>query len=48
MNFSQFLLILRARQRVIWITLVIVVAATLAISLLLPKTYKGTASVLLN
>ena len=48
MNFSQFLLILRARQRVIWITLVIVVATTLAISLLLPKTYKGTASVLLN
>ncbi|WP_300758137.1 chain length determinant protein EpsF [Janthinobacterium sp.] len=48
MNFSQFLLILRARQRVIWITLVIVVVATLAISLVLPKTYKGTASVLLN
>src|SRR5471032_877230 len=48
MNFSQFLLILRARQRVIWITLVIVVVATLAISLILPKTYKGTASVLLN
>lgn len=48
MNFSQFLLILRARQRIIWLTLVVVVLATLAVSLYLPKTYKGTASVLLN
>lgn len=48
MNFSQFFLILRARQRIIWLTLFIVVALTVAISLVLPKTYKATSSVLLN
>jgi chain length determinant protein EpsF len=48
MNFSQFFLILRARQRIIWITLATVVALTVVVSLLLPKTYKATSSVLLN
>ncbi|MYN29082.1 chain length determinant protein EpsF [Duganella levis] len=48
MNFAQFFLILRARQRIIWITLVTVVAVTAVVSLLIPKTYKATASVLLN
>ncbi|WP_432382721.1 chain length determinant protein EpsF [Duganella sp. P38] len=48
MNFSQFFTILRARQRIIWVTLGVVVALVLAISLLLPKTYRATASVLLN
>ncbi len=48
MNFAQFFLILRARQRFIWITLVAVVALTLCVSLLLPKSYKATSSVLLN
>jgi succinoglycan biosynthesis transport protein ExoP len=48
MNFSQFFLILRARQRIIWITLATVVALTLVVSLVIPKTYKATSSVLLN
>jgi chain length determinant protein EpsF len=48
MNFAQFFLILRARQRIIWITLAAVVALTLAVSLVIPKTYKATSSVLLN
>lgn len=48
MNFSQFLLILRARQRIIWLALATVVALTVAVSLLTPKTYKATSSVLLN
>ncbi|SHN38067.1 chain length determinant protein EpsF [Duganella sacchari] len=48
MNFAQFLLILRARKRVILLTLVITVLTTVVVSLLLPKTYKATSSVLLN
>ncbi|MES2260806.1 MAG: chain length determinant protein EpsF [Pseudomonadota bacterium] len=48
MNFPQFLLILRARKRIILLTLIATVAVTLVVSLLLPKTYKATSSVLLN
>ncbi len=48
MNFSQFLLILRARYKIILLTLVVTVATTLAVSLLLPNTYKATATLLLN
>lgn len=48
MDFAQFFLILRARQRVLWVTLTTIVALTLGGSLLMPKTYKATASVLLN
>jgi chain length determinant protein EpsF len=48
MNFAQFFLILRARHRYIWITVVLAVAATLAVSLLLPKSYTATSSVLMN
>ncbi len=48
MDFAQFFLILRARQRVLWITLVISVGLTLGGSLLFPKSFKATASVLLN
>src|SRR5690349_4370748 len=48
MNFSQLLLILRARRWILIATLVLTVGATVVVSLLLPKTYKGTASVLLN
>src|SRR5471032_2713619 len=48
MNFSQFLLILRARKRVILLTLVVTVLTTLVVSLIIPKTYKATSSVLLN
>jgi polysaccharide biosynthesis transport protein len=48
MNFTQFLLILRARRKIILITLLVTVATTLAVSLLLPKTYKATTSLVLN
>ncbi|MDO8412736.1 MAG: chain length determinant protein EpsF [Gallionellaceae bacterium] len=48
MNFSQFILILRARYKIILSILVITVVTTLAISLLLPKTYKATTALLLN
>ncbi len=48
MNFSQFLLILRARKKIFFFTLLITVLATVAISLVLPKTYKATSTLLLN
>lgn len=48
MNLSQFLLILRARKWIILVTLCTTVLVTLSVSLLLPKTFKATASVLLN
>lgn len=48
MNFSQFLLILRARKRIVLITLAAVVALVTVGSLLWPKSYKATASILLN
>jgi succinoglycan biosynthesis transport protein ExoP len=48
MNFTQFLLILRARYKIILLTLFLTVGATVAISLLLPKTYKATTSMVLN
>lgn len=48
MNFTQFLLVLRARKKIILLTLAATVAVTLVVSLLLPKTYKATSSVLLN
>jgi succinoglycan biosynthesis transport protein ExoP len=48
MNLHQFLLILRARKKAILATLAVTVLLTLAFSLVQQKTYKGTASVLLN
>lgn len=48
MNFAQFFLILRARQRFIWLTLLVVLVLTIGVSVMLPKTYKATSSVLLN
>jgi chain length determinant protein EpsF len=48
MNLHQFLLILRARRKIILSTLLVTVLLALGVSLLLPKTYKATASVLLN
>ncbi len=48
MNFAQFLLILRARARIILITFGITVLTTVAVSLLLPKSYKATTSLVLN
>lgn len=48
MNFSQFLLILKARAKIIVLTFLIVVATTIAISLLLPKSYTATTSLVVN
>lgn len=48
MNFTQFLLILRARYRIILLTLFVVVATTVTVALLLPKTYTATTSLVLS
>ncbi|HEY1147686.1 MAG TPA: chain length determinant protein EpsF [Pseudoduganella sp.] len=48
MNFAQFLLILRARKRIVLLTLLVTVCATLVVSFLLPKTYKATSSLVMN
>jgi polysaccharide biosynthesis transport protein len=48
MTLLQFLLILRARYKVAALTLLITVAATLFISLLLPKQYTATSSVVID
>jgi len=48
MNFSQFLLILRARKKIFLWTLALTLLLTVVVSLVMPKTYKGVASVLLN
>lgn len=48
MNFTQFLLILRARYKIILATLLVTVVTTVVVSLLLPKTYKATTSLVLN
>jgi chain length determinant protein EpsF len=48
MNLRQFLLVLRAKKKIILLTLAVTVLLTLAFSLVQQKTYKATASVLLN
>ncbi|MET3132132.1 succinoglycan biosynthesis transport protein ExoP [Oxalobacteraceae bacterium GrIS 1.11] len=48
MSISQFLLILRARLWILISTLVVTVSVTVVVSLMLPKTYKATSSLLLN
>ncbi|WDZ97907.1 chain length determinant protein EpsF [Herbaspirillum sp. WKF16] len=48
MNLSQFLLILRAHLKIIMLIFGVTVVAALVVSLLLPKTYKATSSVVLN
>ena len=48
MTFGQFLSILRARKWAALMVLVLVVATTLVVSLLLPKQYAGTASVVID
>ncbi len=48
MKLSQFLLILLARKRIILATVFVTVSLTFAVSMLLPKSYNATASVLLN
>jgi polysaccharide biosynthesis transport protein len=48
MNFTQFLLVLIARAKIILIIFGLVVLTTLVINLLMPKTYKATSSLVLN
>lgn len=48
MNLSQFFLILRARKWIVIAALLTTVLSTFVVSMLLPKTYKATATVLLN
>lgn len=48
MNFSLFLRILYARRWIIVVTLAVIVAGTLVISMVLPKTYKASTSLVLN
>ncbi len=48
MNFSQFLLILKARWLVAFLALGVTVATTLVVSLLLPKNYTGTVSLVVD
>jgi succinoglycan biosynthesis transport protein ExoP len=48
MNVHQFLLILLARKKIILTTLLLTVALALGFSLIQSKTYRATASVLLN
>ncbi len=48
MNFSQFLLILKARKKVLLWTFGFVVSLTVLINVLLPKTYTATTSLVVN
>lgn len=48
MNITQFLLILNARKWVILLTLLVTVATTLIVSLLLPKQYTASSTLVLN
>lgn len=48
MNFSQLFLALRARYKIIVLMLVVTVAAAFVISMLLPKTYVASTSVVVN
>lgn len=48
MSLSQFIVLLRARYKIVLITMFLVVFVALGISLILPKTYKATATVLVN
>lgn len=48
MNFISFLLVVRSRMKVFLITFCVVVLGTLTINLLMAKTYKATATLILN
>lgn len=48
MTFSQLLIILRARYKIILLTLIVTVTLTAVVTLLLPKTYKTSTTLLLN
>lgn len=48
MNFNQFIAILLARKKIALFILVTTVLTTLAVSLVLPKSYRATATLILN
>lgn len=48
MDFSRFFLIILARRKLILFTLIVTLLTTLSISLLLPKSYKSTATLVLT
>lgn len=48
MNLTHFLLILKARAKIVFTVMGLVLLTTLVINLLLPKIYKATASLVLN
>lgn len=48
MSLSPLLLVLRGRCKIIFNTLLLIIATVIAVSLLLPKTYSATATVVLN
>lgn len=48
MDFSRFFLIILARHKLILLTLMVTISTTLVVSLLLPKNYKSTATLVLT
>lgn len=48
MSFQQIISILRARQRVVLVAMAVIIAASVAISLLLPKSYEASTSLVVN
>jgi succinoglycan biosynthesis transport protein ExoP len=48
MNLTQFLLVLRARYRIVLIIFSVIVLGTLIVNLVLPKKYTATTSLVLN
>lgn len=48
MNLSQLLLILKARRKTVILTMVVTVLLTIAVSLVMPKTYEASTSLVLN
>jgi len=48
MNFTHLLLALRARYKIVLLILAVTVAATVVISLMLPKVYKASTALVLN
>jgi succinoglycan biosynthesis transport protein ExoP len=48
MTLSQFLVVLRARRNIILVTMLLIVGAAMIVSLVMPKAYKSTATVVLN
>ncbi len=48
MNFSQLLMVVKARYKIILITLILTVVTTIVVSVMLPKNYTATNSLVVN